>query len=74
MTKEERIERIEEEASNLESNLHKLAAFIATQGFVELDEMSRELLLTQRNAMRTYHSCLHLRILKLEQEIDNDNI
>ena len=74
MTKEDRIKRIDMEAVALIKNLNKINTFIKTKGFNELDIISKDLLLIQRNAMETYRSCLMARVTKLQQEINNDNL
>ena len=60
------IEKLKEERSELENKIHKLKMFIYSgDKFLKLDCITRGLLISQENAMVTYHEILNTRILYL---------
>ena len=50
------------ERDELEDKIAKLESFIASPRFESLDKRNRELLIAQRDAMRTYSVILNVRI------------
>lgn len=60
-------DRLGKEEIELNDKILKLGNFIKTDNFISLEEIQRDLLLIQYDAMSTYSSCLHTRIKLLEK-------
>ena len=59
-------ERLIEEKAQLSEKLESLRAFIASEKFLEIDNVQMTLLNIQVKAMETYSQCLLERIVRLQ--------
>lgn len=60
--KEEFVERLKEEQTELKEKLQKLISFIGTAKFNELDDYQKSLLIRQREGMAVYFETLTARL------------
>jgi hypothetical protein len=69
------ITRLKEESNELISKTEKLARFINTESFNDIDEIQKGLLKIQYSAMMTYLNCLRERLLWLmaKQNAESEN-
>lgn len=62
------IDRLREERTELEERIEKIKKFNNSENFEYLEKEDRDLLITQENAMVTYHQILQMRIKRINKE------